>query len=127
MLMALGRLHAKAGRESAAIELFEESLDLSRQAALPGKQMLSSAWLALLRHESTADAEALLAAHDARMPFHEKMEGQFILWKATGSSEHLTEAHRLLTELRENAPEEYRDSMTQNVPLNREIMEAWSA
>jgi hypothetical protein len=126
-LMAIGRLAAAAGRDSAAIDLFEEALELSKQAALHGKEMLSSAWRALLQGESTATAEALLAEYEPKMPFHEKMEGHFILWKATGNEPQLTEAHRLLVELREHAPEEYRESMIENVPLNREIMEAWSA
>ncbi len=30
-------------------------------------------------------------------------------------------------EVREHAPEEYRDSMLQDVPLNRDIMKAWEA
>ena len=55
----------------------------------------------------------------------EKLEGHFVLWKANGNPEHLTEAHRLLTELVEHAPEEYRESMIENIPLNREIMQAW--
>ena len=56
---------------------------------------------------------------------HERMEARFVLWKATQDVEHLKDAHRLLEELREHAPAEYRDSMVESVPLNREIMAAW--
>ena len=39
--------------------------------------------------------------------------------------EQFAEAKRLLDDLVEHAPEEYRESMLKNVRLNREIMEAW--
>ena len=40
---------------------------------------------------------------------------------------HLDEAHRLLQHLRDHAPEEYRDTMVENVPLHRDIAAAWAA
>jgi hypothetical protein len=54
------------------------------------------------------------------------MDARFALWKATNDAAHLEEAHRLLEYLREHAPEEDRDTMIENVPLHREIQEAWN-
>jgi tetratricopeptide (TPR) repeat protein len=126
-LVGLGRVQAGQQQMSTALESLESAFELSRQSALHGKEMLSSAWQSLLRQESAEEAEGLLAEHGSSMPFHDRIEGNFILWKATGNKNHLAEAHRLLLELREHAPEEYRESMIENVQLNREIMEAWEA
>ena len=83
--------------------------------------------MAKLRRLSGRETCKILTEHESRIPHHEKLEGHFVLWKANGNPEHLTEAHRLLTELREHAPEEYRESMIENIPLNREIMQAYEA
>jgi len=53
------------------------------------------------------------------------MEARFLLWRATDDPAHLAEAHRLLRHLRDHAPEEYRETMIENVPLHRDIMAAW--
>ncbi len=53
------------------------------------------------------------------------MEARFLLFKATRDATHLEEAHRLLTHLRDHAPEEYRETMITNVPLHRDIAAAW--
>jgi hypothetical protein len=54
-----------------------------------------------------------------------KTQARFLLWKATDDTTHLEEAHRLLCHLRDHAPEEYRETMIENVPLHRDIMAAW--
>ena len=59
------------------------------------------------------------------MHHHEKMEARFLLWKATQDPSHLQEAHRLLCALRDHVPAEYRDSMIEKTPLNRDIMAAF--
>ena len=53
------------------------------------------------------------------------MQARFLLSKATGDSAHLEEAHRLLCHLRDHAPAEYRETMIENVPLHRDIVQAW--
>ncbi|MHC4137214.1 MAG: hypothetical protein ACYTDU_19070 [Planctomycetota bacterium] len=53
------------------------------------------------------------------------MEARHRLWKLTKDKAHLTEAHRLLSFARDNAPEDCRESMLENVPLHRDIMRAW--
>jgi hypothetical protein len=53
------------------------------------------------------------------------MEARFRLWELTGDPVHLREAHRLLGEFRDHAPEECRESLIANVPIHREIEDAW--
>ena len=50
---------------------------------------------------------------------------RYTLFRATGDIALLEAAHQALTFLREHAPEEYRETMITNVPLHRDIMEAW--
>jgi hypothetical protein len=50
------------------------------------------------------------------------MEAEFVLWKATRHGPHLDEARRCLTHLRDHAPEEFRESVIEAVPMHREIV-----
>ena len=52
------------------------------------------------------------------------MESRWWLWKATQDTAHLAESWRLLQHLRDNAPEEYRETVINNVPLHRDIATA---
>ncbi|MHC4472480.1 MAG: hypothetical protein ACYS99_16135 [Planctomycetota bacterium] len=45
--------------------------------------------------------------------------------RAGGDPAHLKEAHGLFCHLRDHAPEEYRETMIENVPLHRDITQAW--
>ncbi len=62
---------------------------------------------------------------EARIGHETKTEARFCLWQATADRAHLEAAHRLLMYTREHVSEQYRDTMFQNVPLNRDIMKAW--
>ena len=53
------------------------------------------------------------------------MEARFCLFQATNDATHLVAAHKLLRDLRNHAPEKYRDTMIENVPLHRAIKAAW--
>ena len=55
------------------------------------------------------------------------MEARFVLWQATKDPEQLEAAHRLHALQIENAPEECREAMLENVRLHREIAEAFAA
>jgi hypothetical protein len=56
----------------------------------------------------------------------DRTKARFGLWELTGRGEHLEEAHRLHEHLLAHAPEECRAKMIENVPLHREIVEAWN-
>lgn len=49
-----------------------------------------------------------------------------LLWLATGDPGQLQQAHRCVVSTCENAPEEDRSSMLENVPLYRDILRAWN-
>ena len=124
-LIALGQLDTATGDERGAAARFDEAIALAREFKTTSNLVLAVAHRALLPGGDVAIALEALQKHESSAIHTEKMEARFVLWKATQDAEHLTEAHRLLQELREHAPEEYRDSMVQNVPLHRDIAAAW--
>jgi hypothetical protein len=70
-------------------------------------------------------ALAALAEHQELAEHGAKMDARFRLWELTEDKAHLEEAHRLLCYALDHSPEEHRTSMTENVPLHRDIMQAW--
>jgi hypothetical protein len=52
------------------------------------------------------------------------MEAQFALWRASGDRALLVEAKRRLDHIVEHAPDEYKTSMVERVPLHRDIAAA---
>ena len=76
-----------------------------------------SAGLALLLGEDPTTALDVFATYEPRLRHAAKMEGRFLLWKATGDRSHLEVAHELLVHLRDHAPPEYRETMIVKVPL----------
>ena len=124
-LTALGRLQAGQGNESSAAASLDEALALATELKTSSSLVLAAAYRALLPGGDLGVALEALREYEAGAMHTEQIEARFVLWKATQDAEHLKVAHRLLQELREHAPEEYRDSMVQNVPLHRDIMAAW--
>jgi len=70
-------------------------------------------------------AEETLRTHGERVSLSRRMAACHRLWKATGTRTHLEEAKRLLDHVVDHAPEAYRRSVQENVPLHRDIMKAW--
>ena len=78
-------------------------------------------------HDGDADAARVaFEEFDQRLEVQARMEARFLLWRATSDPTDLAEAHRLLQHLRDHAPEEYRDTMVENVPPHRDIAAAWA-
>ncbi|MHC4955171.1 MAG: hypothetical protein ACYTGZ_15050 [Planctomycetota bacterium] len=115
------------GDKSAAVGRFDEAVSIAEDLNLFAVLQLALAWRAYASGNDDGAAAPILEEKKSQIPHHDKMEGHFVVWKSTGDKEHLAEAHRLLTFLVENAPEESRESMVENVPLHREIQEAASA
>jgi hypothetical protein len=86
---------------------------------------LALARLALVGSGDVQAALKAFSAHESRLGLAERAEARFLLWKASADPTCLSEAHRLLCYLRDHAPEEYRETMIENVPLHRDIMAAW--
>ena len=81
--------------------------------------------VSLLRLASHSSRSLQFSLRAAWFGFLHLMDARFLLWLTTREREHLEESHRLLVHLRDHAPEEYRVSMIEKVPLNRDVMAAW--
>jgi serine/threonine protein kinase/tetratricopeptide (TPR) repeat protein len=122
--LRLGSISARRDAEAAAAHL-DAALALSRETGAIDTLVLSATRRAAL---PGGDADAALATfemHEDRLPLPTRMNARFHLWKLTADNTHLEEAYRLLCFMRDHAPEEYREAMIENVPLHRDIMEAW--
>jgi tetratricopeptide (TPR) repeat protein len=124
-LAALGGLLIDAGRAEEARPRLEEALALGRRLEAPGTIALASCRLALLPCGDVPAALKAFSEHEPKLEHQTRMDTRFLLWRATKDRVHLEEAHRLLCHLRDHAPEEYRETMIEHVPLHRDIMAAW--
>ncbi|MHC4161651.1 MAG: ATP-binding protein, partial [Planctomycetota bacterium] len=124
-LIAQGALRAAEDKPEEARPLLEEALALAREIDTPGQIVLATAHLAGLPGGEPAAALEAFAAHQSRLKLRQRMQAGVALWKATNDPTHLEEAHRLLCFVRDDAPEDCRTSVIENVPLHRTIMKAW--
>ncbi|MHC4952937.1 MAG: serine/threonine-protein kinase [Planctomycetota bacterium] len=152
VLHGLGAVAAQTGDDEGAKRQFEDARDLYRaihfavgeaetelalgrlgldrvhleRALASGRGLdMPSIFVPAACHLGAAEAEAWLARFEGCMSMEARMEAHHMLWKTTGDAAHLVEAHGLLAELRAGAAAEFRGSMVANVPLHRDIMEAW--
>jgi tetratricopeptide (TPR) repeat protein len=125
-LIASGRLEARQGNPAAAADHLTEAASVAEEVGHSGFTMLAQAHLAALPEGDVSRARDELAAREERAEFAWRLEARLALWRATKDPDHLAEAHRLLEYMRDHAPEEYRDSMVENVPLHREVAAAWA-
>ncbi|MHC4471701.1 MAG: hypothetical protein ACYS99_12135, partial [Planctomycetota bacterium] len=112
-------------RPEEARKHFIEARDLAREIDLPGEIVLGGAHLSLLDEGEIAAAREDLQTWSDRLRADEKMEVCFLLHQASGDPADLEEAHRLLSFIRDHTPEKYRETLTTNVPLNRDILTTW--
>jgi tetratricopeptide (TPR) repeat protein len=124
-LASLGRLEARAGRDAEARPSLEEARTLAADHDAREPLVLATCYLATLSGGDAAAAQRCWEAHGSRLDHLARMEARFALWRATGDSGHLEEAHRLLEHLVEHAPEDCRETVIANVPLHRDITAAW--
>ena len=123
----LGRCLRLQGRVDGARPHLEDTVTRARALGAVGPGLLALAELACLPDGDPAEALKALAADEARVGATDMTRCRFLLWQATGDRSHLEEAHRLLTFMLDHAPEEFRESMIENVPLHRDIMQAWES
>lgn len=126
-LLGLGRVHLAAGRDEEARAALTEALDLARRHTLPDTLLRAACGLAQMEGGDASEALALLAEHESRVSHEGRIEVRFRFWEATQDETQLAAARRLLDHLVEHAPEEYRESMLEKVPLHRAIVKAWAS
>jgi tetratricopeptide (TPR) repeat protein len=125
-LVAFAGLRLTQSRPEDARALLEEGLALARDLRYRNAEALACAYLSLLPEGDASEAEALCAAHEEEVGRFERIELRLVLWKATGRVEHLAEAQRQLTFLRDHAPQDCRESILENVPLHAAVVAAWA-
>jgi tetratricopeptide (TPR) repeat protein len=124
-LVDLARVEGARGATESAAAHLDEALALARETHTPGTILAATIEQARL---SGGDLDAALTAleeHEERVGHAGRMEARFRLWELTKDKAHLEEAYRLLRHARDHAPEDCRTSMVENVPLRRDIMQAW--
>jgi tetratricopeptide (TPR) repeat protein len=124
-LVVLGRLGLIEDRHDEARNCFTEALAIGEELDASDTIVLAAALLALLPGEVSDAAVETFNEQEARLPHAVKMQARFLLYKTTTDPVHLSEAHRLLCHLRDHAPEEYRETMIEKVPLHRDIAAEW--
>jgi predicted TPR repeat methyltransferase len=124
-LVAMARIEATRGDVESARTRLEEALALAQEVSDSQTTLAATVESARLPGGDVDAALAALKEHGDRVEHAHRMDVCFRLWELTGDETHLQEAHRLLDHLVENAPEKYRETMIENVPLHRDIMAAW--
>jgi tetratricopeptide (TPR) repeat protein len=118
---ALGALLLEQDRPEEARAELEAANATAIELRIPATAVLCSVYLALLPGGDTAAAREALRNHAERIGPPTVMEARFMLYRADGDPADLEEAYRILCETRDLAPEEFRDSLIENVPANREL------
>ncbi len=121
VICRLGCFHARRGEFDRARTELERCLVLSSDASGPGARVLAVTHLATLPGGDVDGARRTLAAESDRLSVMVRIENHFALYQASGEEEDLAEARRLLDFLVCHAPEQYRESIRQNVALHRAI------
>ena len=124
-LVDLGACLRAQSRDDEARKHLDEAISLARELDRPDSLLRALLEAAALPGGDAAEALAVLEEHGERVQVPDRVRVRFLLWQATGDRTHLEEAHGTLTLLRDSAPEQYRDSMIENVPLYRDVMQAW--
>ncbi|MHC5052198.1 MAG: ATP-binding protein, partial [Planctomycetota bacterium] len=124
-LVAIGGIELKRDDQESAVAHLDEALALAREVKEPGTILMATVYRARLPGGDKDAALAALAEHQELAEHGAKMDARFRLWELTEDKAHLEEAHRLLCYALDHSPEEHRTSMIENVPLHRDIMQAW--
>ncbi|MHC4931473.1 MAG: tetratricopeptide repeat protein, partial [Planctomycetota bacterium] len=121
-LVGLGRLTLGQGSPEGARPYLEEARDLANEIGVPGMCSLACAHLSALPGADTRAIVKEFEAGENHLDARRKIEARYALWQATHDAAHLEEAHRILAEVRDHAPEESREAMIEMVPLHKAIM-----
>jgi len=122
--LVLGTLLAAAGREEEAARELLAAVSPGVKAGSAGTELIGRCRLALLPGGDVAAAESAFSERGDLLGHDDRMTARYLLYRATGEEGHIAEAWRLLRHLRDHAPERYRRTVLESVPLHREIRDA---
>jgi tetratricopeptide (TPR) repeat protein len=120
---ALGRV-LRGESKDRADRARDDALRLARENGLYGTLLLVTTEQAADGEGDVSIAVETLETHGERVSVTRRMAACHRLWKATGTRTYLEEAKRLLDHVVGHAPEAYRRSVQENVPLHRDIAKA---
>jgi ATP/maltotriose-dependent transcriptional regulator MalT len=120
-------LRLRAGEHEAAVRLLGEVRQIGPYADDPAGTLLLYTARALADARCAHTAMEQYRLHHEKVTFLEAFECAALLHRVTGEPEFLEEADRRLSYLVDHAPENYRATMVDRVPLYRDIREAFRA
>ncbi|MHC4849466.1 MAG: ATP-binding protein [Planctomycetota bacterium] len=123
-LILLGRLRQAAGDNEIAGRYLADADAIGTQIEAPEISAWAAAHSSLLPGGDLETARAAVRDHASRLEVAQQMDALFAIWRAGGNADDLARAYEMLVDVRDRSPEEYRDSMIENVPLHKAIMEA---
>ena len=126
LLLDLGRMAGRRGEFERTRELLGRADSIGRDSDVPEMWLVAATCRAAFLETSVDRLVMEFDEFESRFSHIGRQELRYWLWRATKLPVHLVEAKRLLDYLVEHAPKEYRESMLNNVRLNREIMAAWA-
>jgi tetratricopeptide (TPR) repeat protein len=126
-LIHLGRLRRVAGDTEGARGLLENARAIAVQIEAPELSAWAATQAALLPGGEVEDAREAIRRHGPRLEVSQQLDALLAIWQAGGGTEDLAMAHETLMRVQDQTPEEYRESMIENVPIHKAITEAWEA
>ncbi len=125
------RLSLPLGRSQLHLGHYADAADSLRAAGTWGRAsgdvrhtVVAQAWCASLPEGDPLAAKVVFEEHGASLPWPDRVEAAYALWRATQDAEHLEAAWEGARRLRDGAPPEDRDAVVAKVHLHREIAEA---
>jgi len=123
-LVGLARVLDAEGCEAEARTAVDEACAIATESGALEPRLLAAVYRAVLHREADEGIPRELWEQPG-IGIYTRLEARYRFWRATGDRAHLAEAHRLLMHLRDHAPETDCESLLTNVPLHREIVQAW--
>ena len=105
----------------------EEALARARKIGSVDPILRVTIGRAYLPDGDVSSAIAAFERYSGQIPPRARKQFHFRPWEMAGEDEHPVEAHRTFTFERDYSPEDCRETIIDNVPINRAIVDAWAA
>ncbi len=125
-LLAIADLALSQEEWDEATRVLADASEMACTVENPAAVVTVAGLRALLPEGDVAAARGALEAREARLAVGVRLRMRYLLWTADGRVQDLVEAKALLDLLIENAPPEDRASLGENVPLCRDVAQAWT-
>jgi hypothetical protein len=120
-LLRLGSVMLTLQRRPAGIDSLLQAVGMQEEVGSESAVVLAAATLAAEGEMPAEEAAILLAEATPRLTHLDRMEAEYLLFRATDGSKRRRNARELLRHLVDHAPEEFREAMVKEVPLYQAI------